>query len=51
MSILSAINRYFDNLVEPSFQRDEHGRELFFPMGFGSRGRIVPDASTSMRMR
>jgi hypothetical protein len=51
MSLSSQIDAYFDNLVEPSFQRDEQGREVFFPMGLGTRGRIVPDAATGLRLR
>lgn len=51
MSIRSAVTMYFDNLVEPMFQRDEEGRDLFFPMGLGSKGRIVPDAATNARLR
>lgn len=51
MSLVSAVNMYFDNLVEPMFQRDEHGRGLFYPMGMGFRGRVVPDEATGARLR
>lgn len=51
MRIMTYVNMYFEQLIEPMFQRDEQGRELFFPMGIGSRGRIVPDAATGDRVR
>ena len=51
MSILTSVKRFLDLMTDPMFQRDEQGRELFFPMGLGSKGRIVPDNDTSARIR
>ncbi len=51
MAIMTYVNCYFDQLVEPMFQRDEQGREVFFPFGIGTRGRVVPDAATARSMR
>jgi hypothetical protein len=51
MAIMTYVNCYFDTLVEPMFQRDEQGREIFFPFGIGSRGRVVPDAATARSLR
>ena len=51
MALASFVRGYFDGLVEPMFQRDAAGRELFFPFGLYSRGRLVPDAATGRRLR
>lgn len=51
MAITTYISRYFDLLVDPMFQRDEAGRELFFPSGLGSRGRVILDAAKSESIR
>jgi hypothetical protein len=51
MAIMTYVNCYFDQLVEPMFHRDEKGREIFFPLGMGTRGREVPDAATGQRLR
>lgn len=50
MAIMTYVHSYLDQLVEPMFQRDEQGREVFFPMGIGTRGRLVPDAATSRQL-
>ena len=51
MAIMTYVHTYFETLTEPMFQRDERGRELFFPWGMGSRGRVVPDAATGAQIR
>lgn len=51
MSLRNWVKTYFNQLTEPMFQRDEQGREYFFPIGFGSRGRAVPDAATGEQLR
>jgi hypothetical protein len=50
MSLMTYVNRYLELLTDPMFQRDEQGRELYFPAGFGSRGRIVPNSASSERI-
>lgn len=51
MSLKSVVTSYFDLIVDPMFQRDAQGREVFFPRGLGSRGYFVPDEATSNSMR
>ncbi|MEZ5856764.1 MAG: hypothetical protein R3D67_19210 [Hyphomicrobiaceae bacterium] len=50
MSLRSMISDFLDRTIEARFKRDNEGRLIFFPMGFG-RGRIVPDAATENLLR
>ena len=51
MDIKSLIDRSTAFAIEPMFQSDGQGRELFFPFGFGSRGRVVPSAAIGASLR
>ena len=45
------ITRYFDSLVEPLFKTDTEGREIYFPAGVFSKGRVVTDAAEGVALR
>jgi hypothetical protein len=51
VNVKQRLDQAFAACIEPNFQRDDQGQELFFPFGLGSRGRIVPDAAAGERMR
>jgi hypothetical protein len=42
---------YFDGLANSSFKQDAQGRELFFPYGILGKGRVLPDAETTVAIR
>lgn len=48
---MNAITRYFDSLVAPMFKTDDMGRQLFFPAGIWSKGRVLPDKATADAIR
>lgn len=50
MSMRTAITSYFDKIVDARFKRDDAGRLVFFPWGFGT-GRVVPDAAVEEDLR
>ena len=48
---MTAFTRYFDSLVAPMFKTDDMGRQLFFPAGAWSKGRLLPDKATADAVR
>ena len=42
---------YFGELATLNFKKDAAGRDLFFPFGIWSKGRIIPDSDTAARLR
>lgn len=42
---------YFGELATLNFKKDAEGRDLFYPFGIWSKGRILPDSETATRLR